>query len=74
MRAKDLKPNLRLLHRFISSNIVPKGGHVDSVIVKDDFILWCFEEKRLIDVNYIILNEMAKIATISNRGLSFGAS
>ena len=73
MRAKDLKPHLRLLHRFISSNIVPKGGHIDSVTIKDAFILWCFEAKCLIDVNFIILNEMAGFATTSNRGLSFGA-
>ena len=46
MRAKDLKPKLRLLHRFLSSNVVPKGGHIDSVTVKDALILWYFEEKR----------------------------
>ena len=66
MRSKDLKPKLHLLHRFLSSNIVPKGGHIDAVMVKDAFILWCFEEKRQIDVNFIILNEMAEIATTSN--------
>ena len=72
MRSKDLKPKLRLLHRFLSSNVVPKGGHIDAVTVKDAFILWCFEEKRQIDVNFIILNEMAEIATTGNRGLAFG--
>ena len=73
MRSKDLNPKLHLLHRFLSSNVIPKGGHIDYVTVKDAFILWYFEEKRQIDVNYIILNEMAEIATTSNRGLSFGA-
>ena len=73
IRAKDLKPELRLLHRFLSYNVVPKGGHIDAVTVKDAFILWCFEEKRQIDVNFIILNEMSEIATTHNRGLSFGA-
>ena len=73
LKVKDLKPKLRALNRFLSENVVPKAGHFDAVTIKDAFLLYCFEITFQIDVNYIILNEMADASVVKKRCLPYGA-
>ena len=70
---KDLKKEYRLFHRFISYNITPKHGHHDQVSTMKNFVIYRGATKDPLNLNYIILREMANIHNRKNRSLPYSA-
>ncbi|GFY98755.1 hypothetical protein Acr_13g0001560 [Actinidia rufa] len=70
---KHLKPELRLFHRYIAHNIIPKAGHYGQVTNMDAFIIYKATMEEPLNLNYIILKEMADVRNHNTRSLPFGA-
>ena len=72
-QTKELKKKFRLFHRYIAHNIIFNVGHYNQVTTMDAFIIY----KNLIDeplnLNYIILKEMADVRNHSSIALSYDA-
>ena len=70
---KHLKPKLRAFHRYIAHNIIPKGRHYNQVTNMDAFIIYKAVVKEPLNLNYILLKEMADVRNHTSRALPFGA-
>ncbi|XP_057488693.1 uncharacterized protein LOC130774654 [Actinidia eriantha] len=70
---KHLKPEFRLFHRYIAHNIIPKAGHYGQVTNMDAFIIYKAAMEEPLNLNYIILKEMADVRNHNTRSLPFGA-
>ena len=58
---KHLKKEFRLFHRYIAHSIIPKTGHYNQVTNMDVFIIYKAAMDELLNLNYIILKEMADV-------------
>ncbi|GFS41478.1 hypothetical protein Acr_00g0074560 [Actinidia rufa] len=56
---KELKKEFRLFHKFISYNVTPKHGHHNQVSTMENFIIYRSAIEDPLNLNYIILREMA---------------
>ncbi|GFZ18474.1 hypothetical protein Acr_27g0002130 [Actinidia rufa] len=70
---KDLKKEYRLFHKFIAYNVVPQHGHYNQVSTMDNFIIYRSATNDPLNLNYIILREMAYIRNHKKRSLPYGA-
>ncbi|GFZ02654.1 hypothetical protein Acr_15g0012620 [Actinidia rufa] len=70
---KELKKEFRLFHKFISYNVTPKHGHHNQVSTMENFIIYRSAIEDPLNLNYIILREMAYVRTHKNRSLPYGA-
>ena len=70
---KELKKEYRLFHKFIAYNVVPKHGHYGQVSTMDNFVIYRSATMDPLNLNYIILREMAYIRNHKNRSLPYGA-
>ncbi|GFZ09227.1 hypothetical protein Acr_20g0010350 [Actinidia rufa] len=70
---KELKKEFRLFHKFISCNVTPKHGHHNQVSTMENFIIYRSAIEDPLNLNYIILREMAYVRTHKNRSLPYGA-
>jgi hypothetical protein len=68
----ELKDHLRVLHLFICNNIAPKKGHLDAVSPLHCLILHSLVSGEYIDLNYLVLREMASVHHDSQKALPFG--
>ncbi|GFS38866.1 hypothetical protein Acr_00g0059940 [Actinidia rufa] len=58
---------------YIAYNIIPKAGHYNQVTIMDAFIIYKAAIDKPLNLNYIILKEMANVRNHSSRALPFGA-
>ena len=72
-QTKELKKEFRLFHRIIAYNVIPKKGHYNQATTMDSFIIYRSAIEALLNLNYIILKEMADVSNHKNRALLFGA-
>ena len=72
-QTKHLKKEFRLFHRYIAYNIIPKAGHYNQVTTMDAFIIYKAAMDKPLNLNYIILKEMANVRNHNSRALLFGA-
>ena len=72
-QTKHLRPEFRLFHRYIAFNIIPKAGHYDQVTTMDAFIIYKAAMEEPLNLNYIILKEMADVRNHNTRSLPYGA-
>ncbi|GFS39385.1 hypothetical protein Acr_00g0062630 [Actinidia rufa] len=70
---KDLKKEYRFFHKFTAYNIVPQHGHYNQVSTMDNFIIYRSATNDPLNLNYIILREMAYIRNHKKRSLPYGA-
>ena len=70
---KHIRLEFRLFHRHIAFNIIPKAGHYDQVTTMDAFIIYKAAMEESLNLNYIILKEMADVRNHNTRSLPFGA-
>ena len=68
-----LKIEFWLFHRFIAHNIIPKAGHFNQVTTMDAFIIYKAAIDEPLNLNYIILKEMADVRNHNTRALLYGA-
>ena len=68
-----LKKEFRLFHRYIAQNIIPKVCHYNQVITMDDFIVYKAAIDEPLNLNYIILKEMADVRNHNTIALPYGA-
>lgn len=61
VKLRELKPEFLLLSKFISNNILPKGGHVEDVTGLACFIMHRIAIHEPINLPFIILNYMSMI-------------
>ena len=73
LNTRDLKRKFRLFHRFISYSIIPKGGHYNQVSTLDSFSIFRSAIGQPLNLNYLILKEMADVGNHVNRALPFGS-
>ena len=69
---KHLKTEFRLFNRYIAHNIIPKVGYYNLVTTMDAFIVYKAAIDKALNLNYIILKEIADVRNYS-RVLPFGA-
>ena len=72
-QTKDLKKEFRLFHRFIAYNVILQKGHYNQVTTIDNFIIYRSAIEAPLNLNYIILKEMANVRNHKNRALPFDA-
>ncbi|GFY87030.1 hypothetical protein Acr_05g0006690 [Actinidia rufa] len=70
-RANTLPLELRLVHHFISTILIPKTGKFEYVSDRELFFLWAYVTDSKIDVALFILDQMHK-ATIKKINLPYG--
>ena len=70
---KHLRKEFRLFHRYIAHNIISKAGHYNQVTNMDAFIIYKAAMEEPLNLNYIILKEMADVRNYNTRALPFGA-
>ncbi|GFZ06813.1 hypothetical protein Acr_18g0009830 [Actinidia rufa] len=68
-----LNKEFRLFHRYIAHNIIPKTGHYNQVTTMDAFIIYKAAIDEPLNLNYIILKEMADVKNHNTRGFPYGA-
>ncbi|GFS32252.1 hypothetical protein Acr_00g0021600 [Actinidia rufa] len=68
-----LRPEFRLFHRYLAYNIIPKAGHYSQVTTMDAFIIYKAAMEEPLNLNYILLKEMADVRNHNTRSLPFGA-
>ncbi|GFS42904.1 hypothetical protein Acr_00g0082430 [Actinidia rufa] len=68
-----LKKEFKFFHRNIAHNIIPKADHYNQVTTMDAFIVYKDAIDELLNLNYIILKEMADIQNHNTRALPYGA-
>lgn len=69
----ELKKDIQLFHKFLNVNVTPKKGHFEAVSPMQCFILYCYKTQKPLDLNYIILKEMANAAFSKYKSLPFGS-
>ena len=67
-----LKEEFRLFHRYIA-HIITKAGHYNQVTPMDAFIIYKAVIEEPLNLNYIILKEMADVKNHNTRAFPFGA-
>ncbi|GFY99249.1 hypothetical protein Acr_13g0006500 [Actinidia rufa] len=70
-RANMLPLELRLVHHFISTILIPKTGKFEYVSDRELFFLWAYVTDSKIDVALFILDQMHKV-TIKKINLPYG--
>ncbi|GFS43266.1 hypothetical protein Acr_00g0084460 [Actinidia rufa] len=70
---KPYEPQLILRPRYIVHNIIPKAGHYNQVTTMDAFIIYKAAIDESLNLNYIILKEMADVRNHNTRALYYGA-
>ncbi|GFZ21468.1 hypothetical protein Acr_29g0006300 [Actinidia rufa] len=70
---KELRKEFKLFHRCIAYNIIPKEGHYNQVTTMDAFIIYKVAMDEPLNLNYIILKEMADVKNHSSPALPYGA-
>ena len=70
---KHLKKEFRLFHHYIAHNIIPKAGHYNQVTTMDAFIIYKAALEEPLNLNYIILKEMADVRNHNTRAFPYGA-
>ncbi|GFY80649.1 hypothetical protein Acr_01g0004580 [Actinidia rufa] len=70
---KHIRLEFRLFHRYIAHNIIPKAGHYNQVTNIDAFIIYKTAMEEPLNLNYVILKEMANMRNHNTRSLPFGA-
>ncbi|GFZ01084.1 hypothetical protein Acr_14g0007190 [Actinidia rufa] len=68
-----LKKEFRLFHRYIAHNIISKAGHFNQVTTLDAFIIYKAAIDEPLNLNYIILKEMADVRNHNTRAFPYGA-
>jgi hypothetical protein len=72
-RASHLQTlQMRALHKFISTTILPRGGHFDEVNRMHHYLLYMLLHKRKINFGYIMLNYMNIIQNDQRRSFPYG--
>ena len=62
-----------MFHKYIAYNIIPKARHQNQVTTMDAFIIYKATMDEPLNLNYIILKEMADVRNHSSRALPSGA-
>ncbi|GFY91139.1 hypothetical protein Acr_07g0013350 [Actinidia rufa] len=70
---RHLMPEFRLFYRYLAYNIIPKAGHYSQVTNMDAFIIYKATMEEPLNLNYILLKEMADVRNHNTRSLPFGA-
>ena len=70
---KELKKEFKLFHWYIAYNLIPKKGHYNQMTNVNSFIIYRTAIEEPLNVNYIILKEMADVRNHSSRALPYGA-
>ena len=68
-----LRPEFRLFHRYLAYTIIPKAEHYSQVTNMDAIIIYKAVVEESLNLNYIILKEMADVRNHNTRSLPFGA-
>ena len=72
-QTKEFKNEFRLFHKYIVCNIISKKGHYNQMTTMDSFIIYRVAIDEPLNLNYIILKEMADVRNHKNWALPFGA-
>lgn len=72
LAAKQLHPNIKLLNRYISENVVQTGGHHDEVTPFQSYFLYIILKNGSVSLPYLMLREMADASTNPKRSLPYG--
>jgi len=72
IKNQDVLLQLGLLHRIIAYNILPKKGYYDEVIFMDMCLIDCMIKNRLINLPYIIIQNIIMAHDQKQKPLSYG--
>ena len=68
-----LKKEFRFFHKYIAHNIIPKADHHNQVTTMDAFIIYKAAIDEPLNLNYIILKEMADVRNHNTWAFPYGA-
>ena len=68
-QTKELTNEFSLFHRYIAYNIIPNKRRYNQVTTIDSFIIFRDAINEPLNLNYIILKEMADVKNHKNRAL-----
>lgn len=72
IKNQDVLLQLGLLHRIIAYNILPKKGYYDEVIFMDMCLIDCMIKNRLINLPYIIIQNIIMAHDQKQKPLPYG--